>query len=144
MRWLRQQTERRAQEELAASLGRHREGEISLLEVDASIERAHESERAAAAAPGEELLRSGDELVAMEAYLVRLAGTRAAAARTLAERESEVDARRRSLIAAARERQALDRLRGRRLGEHRLAAARAEGAQLDELALAAHRRGRAA
>ena len=144
VRWLRQQTERRAQEALASSLGHRHESERSLQEIDASSEGAHESERAAAAAAGERELRSGEELLAMETYLMRLAGSRAAAARNLAERSGEVDDRRRSLLAAARERQALDRLRGRRLSEHRQEAARTEGAQLDELALAAHRRGKAA
>lgn len=142
VRWVRQQTEQRAQEELAGSLGRRLESERSLNEVDASIESAHQSERGAALAAAR--LRSGEEILAMENYLVRLAGSRAAAARNLAERNGEVDDRRRSLLAAARERQALDRLRARRLGEHRLQAARVEGAQLDELALAAHRRGKAA
>ncbi len=142
--WLRRQSERSAQEALAISLGRRLDGERSLRRIDASIEDARASERAAVAAPGERPLRSGEDLVAMDAYLERLVGSRAAAARDLAEREGEVAERRRRLLAAARERQALDRLRGRRLGEHRRETARLEGAQLDELALAAHRRGRAA
>ncbi len=144
VRWLRQQTERRAQRELAASLGLRLESERSLREVDASIESARESERAAADHGAGSELRSGEEMVAMEIYLDRLAGSRAAAARRLAERNGEVEDRRRGLLAAARERQALDRLRGRRLSEHRQEAARAEGAALDEMALAAHRRDRAA
>jgi flagellar FliJ protein len=141
VRWLRQQTEQRAQEELAASLGCRMESERSLNEVDASIESAREAERSASYA---EAARTGEEMRAMENYLVRLAGSRAAAARNLAERNGEVDDRRRNLLAAARERQALDRLRGRRLSEHRQETARAEGAELDELALSAHRRGKAA
>ena len=144
VRWLRQQTEQRAQQELATSLGRRLDSELALGEIDASIEGARESERAAAGATAEGRLRGGEEMVAMELYLERLAGSRAAAARRLAERNGEVDDRRRGLLAAARERQALDRLRGRRLSEHRQEAARVEGAALDEMALAAHRRGRAA
>lgn len=142
--WLRRQTERSAQEALAVSLGRRLEGERSLGRIDATIEDAHACERATASTPGERPLRSGEELIAMGAYLDRLIGSRAVAARELSERESEVAERRRKLLAAARERQALDRLRVRQLGEHRREAARIEGAQLDELALAAHRRGRAA
>jgi flagellar FliJ protein len=144
VRWLRQQTERSAQEALAASMRSRLDGERSVRAIDATIESAHESERAAVDAPGERPLRSGDELLAMDAYLERLAGSRAAAARELAQREREVDARRLSLLAAAKERQALDRLRGRRLEEHKREAARVEGAELDELALAAHRRRSAA
>ena len=142
--WLRRQSERSAQEALAVSLERQLDGERALGDLDARIESAHGSERAAASAFGERPLRSGEELVAMEAYLGRLEGSRAAAARALREREGQVEDDRQRLLAAASARQALDRLRGRRLGEHRRAAARAEGAQLDELALAAHRRRRAA
>lgn len=143
MRWLRQQTERSAQEELATSIGRRLSSERSLQEIDATIEGAQESERSAARDGGAQA-RSGEELLAMDAYLERLAGTRAAAARNLAESEGEVADRRGTLVAAARERQALDRLRDRRLAEHRQEATRAEGGQLDELALAAHRRGSSA
>ncbi|HVO54557.1 MAG TPA: flagellar export protein FliJ [Solirubrobacterales bacterium] len=141
--WLRQQSERSAQEALAASLRRRLDSERSLSELDARIEDAHVAEREAAASGGR-VLRSGEELVAIEVYLGRLRGSRAAAARTLHEREGEVEVERRRLLAAASARHALDRLRGRRLGEHRREAARREGAQIDELALAAHRRGRAA
>jgi flagellar FliJ protein len=142
LRWLRQQAERSAQEELAASLGRQRSDERSLREIEATIAGARESERAAAA-PSDPP-RSGSELAAANAYLERLAGRRALAARELAASSGEVDERRRSLQLAARERRALDRLRDRRRAEHSLEATRSEGAQLDELALAAHRRGRAA
>jgi flagellar protein FliJ len=142
--WLRRQSERSAQEALAASLGRQLDSERALGELDARIETAHGAERAAAGGAGERPLRSGEELVAMEAYLGRLEGSRAAAAQALRERVGQVEDDRRRLLAAASARQALDRLRGRRLGEHRRAAARAEGAQLDELALAGHRRRRVA
>ena len=45
-----------------------------------------------------------------------------------------------ALLEAARERSALDRLRARRAAEHGRAAARRESAELDELAIRAHRR----
>lgn len=142
--WLRRQGERRAQEALAASLERQLDGERALMELDEEIASAHERERSATAAAGERPLRGGGELVATDAYRNRLEGSRAAAAWELRERRGEVEEDRRRLLDAAGARQALDRLRDRRLDEHRLATARAEGAQLDELALAAHRRGRAA
>lgn len=142
--WLRRQGERRAQEKLAASLQRQVEGERTLDELEREIESAHGSQRAAAGGRGERPLRSGEELVAIDAYLGRLEGSRAAATEALRARVGEVEDDRRRLRAAASARQALDRLRGRRLDEHKLKAARAEGAQLDELALAAHRRGRSA
>jgi flagellar protein FliJ len=141
---LRRQAERSAQEALAASLGRQLDSERSLHEIEATIEGAREAERLAATDSGERVPRSGDELAATSAYLERLAGSRAAAVRNLSEREGEVEESRRGLLTAARERKALDRLRERRLAEHEREAARIEGAQTDELALAVHRRGKAA
>lgn len=141
---LRRQAERSAQEALAASLGRRRDSERSLREIEATIETARQAERLAAGGAGERPLRSGDELAAVSAYMERLAGNRAAASDDLCAREGEVETSRRGLLAAARERQALDRLRERRRAEHEREAARAEGAAIDELALAVHRRGRAA
>lgn len=141
---LRRQAERSAQEALAASLGRQLESERALGELEATIEGARDAEREAATGAGERPLRSGSDLIAVNAYMERLAGNRAAAVRELCERESDVEASRQGLLAAARERQALDRLRERRRAEHAREAARVEGAQLDELALAVHRRGRAA
>ena len=141
---LRGQAERSAQEALAASRGRQVDSERSLREIEATIEGARETERRSATGQGERPLRDGNELAAVSAYMERLSGNRAAAARDLCDRDGEVEASRSGLLAAARERQALDRLRERRLAEHTRKAARAEGAAIDELALAVHRRGRAA
>lgn len=135
---LRKQAERAAQESLASSLGRRREGERSLDDIDRRIEAARSAARRDSGEPG--ATATGSDLRAADRYLERLAGRRASAVRDLRQREVEVEERRRELLEAARERQALDRLRGRRRSEHRLAAARAEGEHLDELALAVHRR----
>lgn len=131
---IRQATERSAQEELAASLGKQAGETEALGDIDLTIEGAREEVRAVPA--GAELLEPG----AANAYLERLAGRRAAAVHRLTASGVEVDARRAELDRAARERQALDRLRDRRRAEHLLDAARAEASRLDELALAAHRR----
>ncbi len=137
---IRRQRERGAQEELAAALGRQAGEEAALGEVDATIADAREGIRGAAGY-GETL--SGPDLAASQAYLERLAGRRAVAVRDLNASRDEVGRRRSDLEAAARERQALDRLRDRRRAEHDRESARAESAQLDELALAGHRRRRA-
>jgi flagellar protein FliJ len=134
---IRRQSERGAQEDLAAALGRQAGEEAALGRVDATIAGARESFRAAA---GDGDLRPGTELAASHAYLERLAGRRAVAVRDLNSSRDEVGRRRRELEAAARERQALDRLRDRRRAEHERELARGESAQLDELALAGHRR----
>ncbi|HKZ15646.1 MAG TPA: flagellar export protein FliJ [Solirubrobacterales bacterium] len=138
---IRRQKERGAQEDLAAALGRQAGEEAALGQVDATIENARERFRGAAAGGGD--LQSATELSASNAYLERLSGRRAVAVRDLNESRDEVGRRRRELEAAARERQALDRLRDRRRAEHDREIARGESAQLDELAIAGHRRRRA-
>jgi flagellar protein FliJ len=137
---IRRQRERGAQEDLAAALGRQAGEEAALGLVDARIEDARERVRGVA---GGGDLQSATELAAGHAYLERLAGRRAVAVRDLNASRDEVGRRRQELEAAARERQALDRLRDRRRAEHDLEAARDESAQLDELAIAGHRRRRA-
>lgn len=134
---IRRQRERGAQEELAAALGQQAGQEATLGRVEATIAGAREGFRGAAGC-GE--VRSGTDLAANQAYLERLSGRRAVAVRDLNASRDEVGRRRRDLEAAARERQALDRLRDRRRAEHDRELARAEAAQLDELALAGHRR----
>jgi flagellar FliJ protein len=134
---IRRQRERGAQEGLAAALGRQAGEEAALGQVDATIEDARERFRGGAAGGD---LRPADQLAASQAYLERLAGRRAVAVRDLNASRDEVGKRRRELEAAARERQALDRLRDRRRAEHLRELARGESAQLDELAIAGHRR----
>ena len=135
---IRRQKERGAQEELATALGRQADEEHGLQSVDATIEDARERFRGTVAGTGEAM--PGADLAATNAYLERLAGRRAVAVRDLNASRDEVGRRRRDLEEAARERQALDRLRDRRRAEHDRELARAESAQLDELALAGHRR----
>jgi flagellar FliJ protein len=134
---IRRQRERGAQEELAVALGRQAGEEAALGRVDGEIADAREQVRGAS---GYGEVRSGMDLAASQAYLERLAGRRAVAVRDLNASRDEVGRRRTDLEAAARERQALDRLRDRRRAEHDRDLALAEGAQLDELALAGHRR----
>lgn len=135
---IRRQKERGAQEELAAALGRQTDEEHGLGQVDATIADARKHFRGVATAGSE--MSPASDLAATNAYLERLAGRRAVAVRDLNASRDEVGRRRRDLEAAARDRQALDRLRDRRRAEHARAATRAESAQLDELALAGHRR----
>jgi flagellar protein FliJ len=136
---IRRQAERGAQEDLAAALGRQAGEEASLVRVDATIEGARERFRtvASGSAAG---TTPGIDLAATNAYLERLAGHRAVAVRDLNRSRGEVTERRRDLEVAARERQALDRLRDRRRAEHAREMAHLEAAHNDELALAGHRR----
>ena len=61
----------------------------------------------------------------------------------LSRRDAEVAVRREVLAAAARDRQAIDKLKERRKAEHDAEWARKSQDTLDELALAVHRRGEA-
>lgn len=83
---------------------------------------------------------TGAQLRAQEAWMARAAGEIASRELVLDRQVEESLARRALLADAARERQALDRLRQRRLEAHEAAVARAEQAHLDEIALALHRR----
>jgi flagellar FliJ protein len=139
LHWLRQLDERRAQEGLADSLNHRGDGERLVRDAESAVEGAHSAARATAAAPS-----TGSDLVGASAYLERVAAERTAAVTQLEERDVEVERRRGELSAAAGRRQALDRLRDRRRAEHEHEQQQAEGAMLDELALAAHRRGGAA
>ncbi len=135
VRALRERAESRAKEEYAASLAHRLEG-VALL-------RAAADQREAArrsAAPALDTGVSGTDLLASQAWLDRLERAREAAALELDRREAEVDSRHTALVHAARERHALERLRERRRADHALEAGRRESAELDELALAGHRR----
>ena len=66
---------------------------------------------------------------------------RAEAEIELARRDAEVAVKREQLAVAARDRQAIDKLKERRKAEHDAEWARRSQNTLDELALAVHRRG---
>jgi flagellar export protein FliJ len=66
------------------------------------------------------------------------------AALDLDRQDAEVEARRRALTAASRDRQAIGKLEQRRRAEHEREMARRAQIDLDEVALGVHRRGRVA
>jgi flagellar protein FliJ len=141
VRALRERAEDEAKEEYAASIAHRLEG-IALLR--AAAEHRDAARRSAAGLPVDAGALSGTDLLASRAWLDRLERAREAAALELDRREAEVDARHTALVHAARERHALERLHERRRADHALEAGRRESAELDELALAAHRRRTAA
>jgi flagellar protein FliJ len=135
VRALRERAEDLAKEEYASSLAHRLHGEAMLRAAAEHRDRAR-----AEARPGEHAVVTGTDLLASHAWLERLERARQAAELELDRRDAEVDARRAALADAARERHALERLRERARADHAAEAARREGAELDELALAAHRR----
>ena len=135
VRALRERFEDQAREELAASLSVRLKGEAMLRAASQSYAQAQETRRQAA---GVEL--SGQDLLASQAYVERTSRLRQAAELELDRRDAEVDARRTALVAASRDRQVLERLKERRLADHRRESERVEAGLLDEMAIATHRR----
>jgi flagellar FliJ protein len=135
VRALRERFEDQAREELAASLSVRLKGEAMLRAASETYSRAQETRRQVA---GAEL--SGQDLLASHAYVERTSRLRQAAELELDRRDAEVDARRTALVAASRDRQVLERLKERRLADHRRETERVEAGLLDEMAIATHRR----
>jgi flagellar FliJ protein len=135
VRALRESFEDQAREELAASLSVRLKGEAMLRAADDLHTTAQHTRRETAS-----LEVSGHDLLAVQAYVDRTSRARQAAELELGRREAEVDARRTALLAAARERQVLERLKERRRKDHKRESERVEGALLDEMAITSHRR----
>lgn len=135
VRALRQSVEDSAKEELAASLSYRLKGEAMLRAAAERLAGAQDAAR-----PGQGATATGPQLMALQSYLERTERARSAAAEDLSRREADVAARRERLIAASRDRQALERLKERRREDHRQQASRVESAAQDEMALAQHRR----
>lgn len=124
--------ERTAQELLAASLSARGRQEAALAAAELTLVEAR---RTATVATAPTVPLTGPGLVAGAAWVQALERRREQAARASAAAEAQVGRDRASVLEAARRREALDRLRERRLAEHTLAAGRAESARLDEIAL---------
>jgi flagellar protein FliJ len=140
VRALRERAEDLAKEEYAASLQHRLEG-AAMLRAAAEL---RDQARAEVARPAHTGPVTGADMLATQAWLARLERAREAAELELDRRDAEVDNRHVALVNAARERHALERLAERRRADHALESARRESAELDELALASHRRRQAA
>jgi flagellar FliJ protein len=137
VRTLRERAEERAQEELAQELRLRIRGEALLLEAAAALRQARENGRGAVKADR----TTSSDLLAAQAYMERSETKRREAALNLDRQNAEVEARRAVLAAAARDRQAIDKLKDRQKATFDAEWARRSQNQLDELALAVHRRG---
>ena len=139
VRSLRERAEEQAKEQLAAGLAHRLRGEALLHQATSVVREAHAQARDTVLSGA-----SAADLQAAQAWMERAERERQAAALDLDRRDAEVSARRVVLARAAQDHQAIARLEDRRRAEHRSAAARREQADLDEIALAVHRRGAAA
>ena len=135
VRALRERREDAAKEELAGAMLRHRRCEEEVQAAAARIARAHAAQVDATRLPS-----SAHDLIARQAYLERAERAHQATRQDLQRHELELAQRREALTQAARERQALERLKERRRADHEREVARQEGLMLDEIALNGFRR----
>jgi flagellar FliJ protein len=136
LRALRERGEDLAKQELAGALNSRARCAERLRSMGEQVAGAFAAQRAAAV----DGAASAADLAAHQAYLERMEQVREAGQLDLDRHDAEVGARRDALREAARQRQALERLKERRRADHDRAVARAEGAVLDEIALTQHRR----
>jgi flagellar FliJ protein len=135
VRELRERREDEARRELASALAEHFRAEERLRDAEQRIESARAAQLEAVRAP-----RSGTDLLARQFYLERTETVRSLTREVVDQSEAQVDHRRALLTEAARERQALERLKQRRQAEHAAEAARVECLTLDEIAINNFRR----
>jgi flagellar protein FliJ len=137
IRSLRERAEERAREALSNELRGRDELAAALQHAESAADSARMATRDAVT--GGRVTSA--QLRSLQTFIERREQIRAEASLDLDRQEAEVVARRELLAAAARDRQAIDHLKERRRAEHDAEwAVRAQN-QLDELALAVHRRG---
>jgi flagellar FliJ protein len=137
VRTVRERAEKRAREELSNELRVRAAGEALLQQATDAAIAARDHSRGTVRT---QRLSSSDFLSA-QAFVERTERLRIDASLELARRDAEVAVRRELLTAAARDRQAIDKLKERQKAEHDAEWARKSQNTLDELALAVHRRG---
>ena len=141
VRTLRAGAEERAKEDLSNELRHRAEGERLL---QAAVDAMHNAADNGRSAHSSGRVVNAVDLIAHQTYLERTERLRSEAALELHRRETEVGVKREILANAARDRQAIDKLKERQKAEHDAEWARKSQNVLDELALAVHRRGAAA
>ncbi len=135
VRALRERHEDAAKQELAGAMMRHRRSED---EVEAAAARLAGAR--AAQVDATRVTSSAIDMLARQAYLERAERAHQATRQDLQRDEIELVKRREALTEAARERQALERLKEHRRADHEREAARREGLVLDEIAINSFRR----
>jgi flagellar FliJ protein len=139
VRSLRVRAEDAAREELARELSHRIRGEALLKEATHAVSMARVAGRDRVVAGA-----SGADLLAAQAWMERVERRRTDAVADLDRRDAEVERSRAALAEAAREREAIERLKRRRRADHDAEVLRRAQTALDEVALTVHRRGSAA
>ena len=139
VRALRERDEDAAKQALAGALAERRHSELLVQDAVDTVHRARRAQLDTTAMPvGAEQLR------AHQAFLERSEQAHRASRERLGHSEQREQQRRDALTEAARDRQALERLKERRRGDHERELARRESLALDEIALGVFRRREAA
>jgi flagellar protein FliJ len=135
VRALRERAEDEAKEAFAGAMLERVRSEQEMEDAAKRVTQAREAQLDATAAP-----ISATELMARQAYLERSERAHQASCDDLNRRDQVVEERREELTEAARDRQALERLKENRRVEFVREQARLEAADLDEIALNGFRR----
>ncbi len=135
VRALRERAEDEAKEAFAGAMLERVRSEQEMEDAAKRVTQAREAQLDAAAAP-----ISATELMARQAYLERSERAHQASRDDLNRRDQALEERREELTEAARDRQALERLKENRRVEFVREQARIEAADLDEIALNGFRR----
>jgi flagellar protein FliJ len=135
IRALRERTEDEAKEALAGAMADQLRSERGVQEAAEAVERARDAQRDVATGP-----IGIQELMAHQAFLERSERAQLASQELLDRSAARVARRREVLTEAARDRQALERLKEHRRRDFEREAARQETIALDEIALNGFRR----
>ena len=135
VRALRERAEDEAKEAFAGAMHERVRSEQEMEDAAKRVTQAREAQLDATAAP-----ISATELMARQAYLERSERAHQASRDDLNRRDQALEERREELTEAARDRQALERLKENRRVEFVREQARIEAADLDEIALNGFRR----
>jgi flagellar FliJ protein len=135
VRALRERAEDEAKEAFAGAMQERIRSEHEVQLAAERVAKAREAQLGATAVP-----MTAADLIGRQAYLERSERAQQASEEDLGRREQALEVRRDQLTTAARERQALERLKENRRVEHEREQARIEAATLDEIALNGFRR----
>jgi flagellar export protein FliJ len=135
VRALRERTEDQAKEALAGAMQAQLRSEHEAREAAERVARARAAQLDAVALPA-----FAHDLIARQAYLERSERAHRMSEEVLGRSAEHVQERRQALTEAARDRQALERLKEHRRQDHAREAARVESVVLDEIAINGHRR----
>jgi len=135
VRALRERSEDAAKQALAEAMQGHDVAAEALQRAQAQVAAAQAAQSAATTGP-----QSVTDLMAHQAFLERSERAVVASHQDLSRHEHHLEQRREQLTEAARERQALERLKENRRADHDRELARREALDLDEIAITGFRR----